>query len=257
VRLHTWIVDPSNGRLIATHEQILGDRLTNQTYLFGTFQSAGLETLNAMQNGMFPKPIEYPASLAGWQENLVTSELTTFGSLTAYQAVQPQSWAQPNLAGFYPFLNPVAKANQLTRLRVFRDATGYVPSLPGLFGSSPVVAIEAAPIAQIDQALFEPDSVFQFRQRLPQRADLIADYPVFAQWGFDLSTQLSGLFYPFDSIAAIATIAQLLTATPSDGFGIFGRTELVFADVGIPGSGTIVRRRPSRYFRLLNALGAT
>jgi hypothetical protein len=65
------------------------------------------------------------------------------------------------------------------------------------------------------------------------------------------------LFYPFDSIAAIATIAQLLAATPSDGFGIFGRTELVFADVGIPGSGTIVRRRPSRYFRLLNALGAT
>jgi hypothetical protein len=33
-------------------------------------------TLNAMQNGMFPKAIEYPAALASWQQNLVTSELT-------------------------------------------------------------------------------------------------------------------------------------------------------------------------------------
>jgi hypothetical protein len=90
--------------------------------------------------------------------------------------------------------------------------------------------------------------VFQFQQRLPQRADLIADYPVFGQWGFDLSTQLSGLFYPFDSIAAIATIAQLLTATPSDGNGIFGRPSWTFADVGIPGVGTIVRRSPSATF---------
>jgi hypothetical protein len=55
VRLHTWIVDPSNGRLIATHEQILGDRLTNQTYLFGTFQSAGLERSTPCRTGCFQK----------------------------------------------------------------------------------------------------------------------------------------------------------------------------------------------------------
>ena len=236
--------------------QILGDRLTNQTYLFGTFQSAGLETLNAMTVGMFPKAIEYPASLASWQQNLVTSATKTVSSLTAYYAAQPQSWARADMAGFYPFVNPVAKSNQLTRLRVFRDATGYVPSLLGLFGSSPTVAIEVAPIAQIDQVLFEPESVFQFRQRLPQPADLIADYPIFGQWGFDLTTQLSGLFYPFNSIAAPATIAQLLTATPSDPIQS-AASELTFADVGIPGVGTILRRSPYRYFRLLNALGAT
>jgi hypothetical protein len=91
--------------------QILGDRLTNQTYLFGTFQSAGLETLNAMTVGMFPKAIEYPASLASWQQNLVTSATKTVSSLTAYYAAQPQSWARADMAGFYPFVNPVAKSN--------------------------------------------------------------------------------------------------------------------------------------------------
>jgi hypothetical protein len=111
---------------------------------------------------MFPKAIEYPASLAGWQQNLVTSELRTFGSLTAYQAVQPQSWARADMAGFYPFLNPVAKANQLTRLRVFRDATGYQPSLPGLFGSSPVVAIEVAPMPRSTRRYLSRSQCFSF-----------------------------------------------------------------------------------------------
>jgi hypothetical protein len=119
------------------------------------------------------------------------------------------------------------------------------------------VAIETAPIAQIDQAPSEPDAVFQFRQRLPQRADLIADHAVFAQWGFDLTTYLSGLFFPFNSFDAPATIAQFLTATPSDVIGSAAEAEMVFADVGIPGRGAIERRLPQRYFRLLNALGTT
>jgi len=255
VRLHTWILNASNGQSIASHIQILGNRTANQTWSFGNYGSIDFEAGNAMTLGLFPKAIEYPAALAAWGQHLITSSLVTFGNLTAHRAVQPQSWARPDIAGFYPFINPTAVNNQLTRLRVLYQAVGYQPTLPGLFGSSSSLAIETAPAADVETALNQPDTVFRQRKRLTQRTDLIADHPAFSAWGFTLETYLTNLFYPFNTFNAPGTIGQLLTATPTDQIQS-ARTDMIFANVMLPGGADFIERRsPYRYFRLLNALG--
>jgi|GEM_PF-5835908 len=255
IRLHTWIFNASNGQSIASHTQFLGNLTENRTWSFGNYSDIDPETGNAITLGLFRKAIEYPAALAAWSQHLITSSLITFGTLTAHEAVQPQSWARANMAGFYPFINPVGVSNQLTRLRVLYQGVGYRPTLPGLFGSSSSLSIETAPVADIATALNQPDTVFRQRKRLTQRTDIIADHPVFSAWGFTLETYLTNLFYPFNSFAAPGTIGQLLTATPTDQIQS-ARTDMIFANVMLPGGADFIERRsPYRYFRLLNALG--
>jgi hypothetical protein len=250
VRLHTWIFNASNGQSIASHTQFLGNLTENRTWPFGDYSNINREAGNAIVLGLFPNAIEYPAALAAWSQHLITSSLITFGTLTAHEAVQPQSWARANMAGFYPFINPVGVSNQLTRLRVIYQGAGYQPTLSGLFGGSSL-SIETAPVANVETVVSQPNTIFRQRKRLTQRTDIIADHPAFVPGDFTLETYLSNLFYPFNSFAEPGTIGQLLDSYPTDQIQS-ARTDMIFANVACcRGRDFIERRSPYRYFRLL------